>query len=199
MHNYQPQQGYKPPQGYQHPEQRQQQQSYPAPQQHQQAQQGSNGIVERYSSVFPEFFSIKAHGKKAAFEIKPAITKANWHTVMLEAANASGVRQFDWGTKSTIQVTRTELLEVVGVLLGIFESTEGKLHGPQKNKAFTLRWQTNGQVSSLFASIIEGGKNAKGVPIPYFEAIQMGHLAAIQYCANFPSLTVADLIATLKR
>lgn len=200
-HNF-PQQGYKQPQGN-YPQQNQAQ-SQPLQERHMPAQSGyvdrsqSSQPVERYKSVFEEFFSLKVHGRKAAIELKPSITKGGWHTVTLEGANVSGQRLYDWSNKTTVQITRVELLGVIGVLLGIYPNTEGRAHGPQKNKGFNMQWQEQNGTTSLFVSVNEGGKTAKGVPVSFHEAMQLGHMSAIQYCQNFPTLSVEALIASMK-
>tara|TARA_R110002050_G_scaffold27724_1_gene71843 strand:- start:12536 stop:13141 length:606 start_codon:yes stop_codon:yes gene_type:complete len=153
----------------------------------------------RYSGAFSEFYSLKCHGTKAAIELKPSITrKSQWETVMLEAANATGPKQFNWSDKTSIQITKNELPHVIAVLLGIKEKFEGRSHGPQKNKGFSMIWQTNGNTTNLFVSLTEGGKPAKGVPISGMDAMMLGHMSCVQYIRNFPGLTSEACIRSLE-
>lgn len=153
----------------------------------------------RYSGAFNEFFSLKCHGKKAAIELKPSITrKSQWETIMLEAAISIGPKQFNWSEKTSLQITKTELPHVISVLLGIKESFEGRSHGTSKNKGFILKWQTKGDTTLLFVSVTEGGKPAMGVPISGMDAMMLGHMACVQYIRNFPGLTSEACIKSLE-
>lgn len=152
-----------------------------------------------YESLFGRYFSFKVHGGKAAFELKPSMTRRNWHTVMLEAANSIGSKQFDWQNKTAIQLTKNELPQVCAVLLGILERFEGNAHGPENTKSFKLEWQGEGANFRCFISLIEKGKPMKGIPISPFEAMQLGHVACVQYCQNFPTLGINAFINSLKQ
>ncbi|WP_282109228.1 hypothetical protein [Shewanella algicola] len=153
----------------------------------------------RYSGAFKEFFSLKCHGKKAAIELKPSITRTSeWETVMLESATSIGPKQFDWSQKSSLQITKTELPHVISVFLGIKEKFEGRSHGPQKNKGFSMSWQTNGNSTNLFVCVTEAGKPAMAVPISGMDAMMLGHMACLQYIRNFPGMTVDACIKSLE-
>ncbi|MCU8005409.1 hypothetical protein [Shewanella sp. SM96] len=158
------------------------------------APQGS----ERYKGAFREFTSLKCHGTKAAIELKPSISRKGWETVMLEGASAIGPKTFNWGNKSSIQITKSELPHVISTLLGIKPLFEMKSHGAEKNKGATLKWQTQGNVTTLFVNIYEGGKPAIAVPIGGFEAMMLGHMALAQYLQNFPTLTADACIRSLE-
>lgn len=154
----------------------------------------------RYSGQFDQFFSLKCHGTKAAIELKPSLTQGGWHTVMLEGASAIGERKFDWQGKTAVQITKTELLPVIAVLIGIRESFEGKSHGIQKNKGFAIKWQQNQRDNTMnvFVSVFEANKPMKGVPISAYDALMLGHLAISQYINNMPQITPDALIDSLK-
>ena len=82
-----------------------------APQQESKAANGAQG-------KYPEYFSIKIHGSKAALNFIPDITRKNFLTISIEAAEMLNPanRTYNWGNKTRIQLTRTEYLEVVAVL-----------------------------------------------------------------------------------
>ncbi|MEH6454753.1 MAG: hypothetical protein V7749_00395 [Cocleimonas sp.] len=155
---------------------------------------------ERYSGAFKEYASLKCHGKKAAIELKPSLTrKLEWETVMIEAATAVGPKQFNWADKISIQITKSELPHVISTLLGIKQRFEGKSHGVKANKGFSLTWQSKGESSMmLFVCVSEGGKPAMAVPVAGFDAMMMGHMACVQYVRNFPGLTTDACIKSLE-
>jgi hypothetical protein len=193
---YQEQEHYQPPQpmtSYQAQEQLYQNDVASLPSNNQTQEQ-------RYSGQFDQFFNLKCHGSKAAIELKPSLTQGGWHTVLLEAASAIGERKFNWQDKTAIQVTKTELLPVIAVLLGIRESFEGKSHGTAKNKGFSVKWQQNQRDNTMnvFVSVFEANKPMKGVPISAYDALMLGHLAISQYINNMPQLTPDALIDSLK-
>ncbi|GIU40943.1 hypothetical protein TUM3794_20110 [Shewanella colwelliana] len=172
------------------------------PQQRSTAHSGTNANndnFERYCGAFPPFFSLKCHASQGAVELKPSQTKSNeWHTIMLEGALAIGQRQYNWASKTAIQITKTEICYVTAVFLGLLREFEAKSHGPQKNKGFRLQWQENRGKSSLFINVFEGGKKAIAVPISAHDALMFGHMCCCQYVLNFPTLSVESFIESLK-
>jgi hypothetical protein len=153
----------------------------------------------RYYGAFPEFFSLKCYGTKAAIELKPSLTKTSkWETIMLEAAISTGPKQFNWPEKTAIQITKSELPHVISTFLGIKKKFEGKSHGALKNKSFSMEWQSKNDAMLLFVCITEGGKPAMAVPISGFDAMMLGHMACVQYIRNFPSMTADACIESLK-
>ncbi|AYV11553.1 MULTISPECIES: hypothetical protein [Shewanella] len=155
----------------------------------------------RYCGAFPPFFSLKCHGTKGAIELKPSITrKGQWHTVMLEGALAipGSNRQFDWRNKLAVQITKSEICSVAAVLLGLRTSFEGNNHGPQKNKGMKITWQENRGKAGVFVNLMEGGKPAIAVPITGYDSVMLAHMVCSQYVLNFPGLSVASFIETLK-
>lgn len=162
-------------------------------------EQSSTPKPDRYSGNFDQYFSIKCHGTKAAMEMKPTLTRGHWHSVTFEAALSCGGRKFDWARKTTLQLTKSELLPVIAVLLGIRKTFAGKSHGEAKNKGFELQWQNSEMKLSLFCSFFEGGSLAKGVPISPYDALMLGHLAMSQYILNFPQMTAEAVILSLQQ
>lgn len=173
-------------------------QYYPNQEDHFVAQEHSKK-PERYLGRFPEYFSHKCHGTKAAIEMKPSLTRGGWHTVSLEAASSIGVRKFDWKNKTIIQITQSELLPLIAVLLGIRQGYDGKNHGTQSNKGFNFKWQNQDSNLSLFSSLFEANKKATGVPISAYDAMMLGHQALSQYLLNFPQLTPESVLMSLKQ
>ncbi|MCE2571652.1 hypothetical protein [Motilimonas eburnea] len=183
---------------------------YPEPTPYQagyQEQTGSNQPAkprEKSSLHFPEYFNVKAHGTKAACEVKPSVTQGGFYTIMLEAASAiQGSKSFQWQNKQdkiSIQVTNEELIEVAAVFLGFSMGCKYGNHGiGDSSKQFEMKFQTNKYGPQIFIQLTEKGKTQKNVPIPMTKAIQMGMVALSQYISNFPGMTSDSAISVIKR
>lgn len=62
-----------------------------------------------------------------------------------------------------------------------------------------MEWQGKGSSFKLFINVMEGQKPLKALPVAPFEALQMGHVCAVQYTENFPGMSVEALFASLKQ
>jgi hypothetical protein len=150
--------------------------------------------------VFPRFHSLKVHGNKAAFEIKPSKSRSGFHTVNIEGAlaipnsavNGKGTK-FDWqNNKIVLQITKTELPELIMVLLGLKIDLSFANHNiGSVAKSFTLANQGSNHFACV--KLYDNQNNNKNricpVPISPYEAMMAGQMALVQYCQNFPTLT----------
>ena len=165
-----------------------------APQQESKAANGAQG-------KYPEYFSIKIHGSKAALNFIPDITRKNFLTISIEAAEMLNPanRTYNWGNKTRIQLTRTEYLEVVAVLLGMGETCKAKFdnHGVQggPKKGFQLEHQGR----HVFFSVYENNKPVRAVPVPLMEAIQVAHMMISIYVENYPGITSDTVMTSLNQ
>lgn len=144
-----------------------------------------------------KFQNIKSHGGKAAFEVAPDETMKGWHTIRLEGAPAKGdgTKAFNWDEKVSIQITKTELPIVIGVLLGYLPMCEFKNHGGDAAKWFYME----NQGKNFFFKIGQGTPKRMSVcPIPTVEAYLMGTLALTQHVKNFEGLDSNAALASLK-
>ncbi len=151
------------------------------------------------NAKYPEFYSFKVHGSKAALNFVPDETRKQFLTISLEAAELQdkGTRTYNWKNKSRVQLTRGEFLEVVAVLLGIGANCQCKFdnHGPQggAKKGFHMEHQGN----KVFVSVFEANKPARSVPIPLMEATQIAHMMLSIYVDNYPGLTTDTVLTSL--
>ena len=170
----------------------------------QQAIQGEyQGVTEQANSSrnskYPEFYSFKVHGSKAALNFVPDETRKQFLTVSLEAAELQdkNTRTYNWKNKSRVQLTKGEFLEVVAVLLGIGANCQCKFdnHGPQggAKKGFQMAHQGD----KVFVSVFEANKPARAVPIPLMEATQIAHMMLSIYVDNYPGLTTDTVLTSL--
>lgn len=161
----------------------------------------TSGDKDNYPEcVFPRFHSLKAHGNKAAFEIKPSKSRAGFHTVNIEGAlaipnsavNGKGTK-FDWqNNKIVLQITKTELPELIMVLLGLKKDLSFANHNiGSVAKSFTLVNQGSNHFASVKLYDNQNNKNNRICPVPIspYEAMMAGQMALVQYCQNFPTLT----------
>ena len=169
------------------------------------APQGQGGYQQHQSESvemdgrYPRFYGIKAHGAKAAIYFTPDKTKSGYQTVAIEAAEMliPAEKKYNWGQKSRLQLTRTEILDVIAVMLGLSSGCEFGNHKGANNavKSFTMKHQGK----SVFVSVSESGRPVKPVPIPVMEAIQIGHMMLTVYIQNYPGLSPDVVIPTLAR
>lgn len=156
-------------------------------------------------SVFPAFYSIKIHNKNAAFEIKPTRTQKGFITVNIEAARSipgtSNPIKYNWPQKLIIQITKTELADLVMVLLGMSNTVECNNHNVGSvAKSISLAQQEDGVYVKLNKYDKNNNTNNQyiTVKLPTNEALAAGHMALVQYCQNFPTLTTDSALKTFE-
>ena len=122
--------------------------------------------------------NIHVYGARAAVEFRPDVNRANFPTVVIDAADAVGERRYDWAHKLCVQLTPRELPAVAAVLTGLLPSCEFKHHGPEKNKGFSLTRQER----DIAVRVFQGGedKSMKIVPMPLEEAFYVSCLVLRQ-------------------
>lgn len=157
---------------------------------------------------WPQLFSIKSHGGKAAFEVKPVRARNDWGWTLniegavalpADAARANGYdKAFDWKNKIVLQLTRNELPVFTAVMLGHLNTCRFDGHGIG-DAASTKSFSADHQPGKIFINLKEAGKPLVAVPIPLAEALDVGHVALVQYAANFPGLTPAAALSGLAR
>ena len=153
-------------------------------------------------------FSLKSHGGKAAFEVKPVRARSDWGwTLNIEGAVALGSdaaraggfsKAFDWKNKIVLQLTRPELPVFTAVMLGHLKSCRFDGHGIG-DAASTKSFSADHQPGKVFINLKEAGKPLVAVPIPLAEALDVGHVALVQYAANFPGLSPSAALSSIAR
>lgn len=141
--------------------------------------------------------SIKSHGKQAAVCVSRDETQGHWKTVSLESAEKlkNGTKEYAWKTKKIkIQITKTELPIVIGVLLGFLPACEFSNHGDE-NKNFSIE----NQDSNVFIRVGNPAKKQfNACPVPFVEAHLMGMLALAEYVKNFDGMDCSTAFECIK-
>ena len=135
------------------------------------------------------------YGGKGALCFEPDQTRSGVRTICIDAADARGDRQYDWAHKLRLQLTAYELLHFAAVLFGFRKKCEGRNHGPDKSKGFTLEDQGD----KLFLRIFAKGQSVKAVPISPDDAFYIAQLFLVQLRGNSPDLTGNEILLTLQR
>lgn len=142
-----------------------------------------------------EFRSVHAYGRKAALCFSADETrKGRLATVRIEGAESIGERRYDWQQKIAIQLTAKELPVVLAVFMGWLPEVRFQNHGPQKDKAVSLKNQEKGIV---FVSV-QQGRAARAVPVTATEVYPVVSLLVEQMMANSPHLTAEALLMVVR-
>lgn len=147
-----------------------------------------------------KYMAIKSHGKNTAIEVAPDLTMKEWYTIKIEGAAKINdqSKAYDWKNKISIQMTKTELPLVIGVLLGYLPEVEFKNHG-DSNKGVAIQ----NQGKNFYFKIMElSGKCGKPrlhvCPVPVVEAHLMGMLGLTEYVKNFEGMTTDAALSAIK-
>ena len=135
------------------------------------------------------------YGSKGALCFEPDETRGGVHTICMDAADANGPKQYNWQNKLRVQLTRDELLQVTAVLFGFLPRCDGKNHGEDNSKGFTLEDQGD----KLFLRVFAKGHGVKAVPIFPEDAFYVAGLFLGQLMKNMPWLSSNEILATLQR
>ena len=135
------------------------------------------------------------YGAKAALCFEPDETRFGIHTVCIEAADAGAPKQYDWGNKIRVQLTRDELPVVTAVLFGWLPRCEYKNHGEDNSKGFSLEDQGD----KLFMRVFARGRQMKAVPIPPEDAFYLAQLFLDRMKKNAPGLSGGEILTTLRQ
>lgn len=140
--------------------------------------------------------NVHVYGGKAALTFEPDITRHGAPTLVLDAALATGVRQYDWEHKIRIQWSLDELPVVLAVLLGWLPRCEFTGHGERHDKGFSLENQP--EKGTVFVRVFAKDQGVRAVPMPAGAAWQVAGLALAQCQANSPGLTATEVMTLVK-
>lgn len=142
-----------------------------------------------------EYLSQHIYGGKAAACFSADVTRGGTFTVRIEAATSSGARQYDWQRKLAIQLSQRELPLVLAVFMGWLPIFEGKGHGENNSKWFTLENQGN----KLYLSLNAKGSSPRGVPIMPGDGYAVTTLLMRQMLKNDPFLSPEILLSLVRK
>lgn len=143
----------------------------------------------------PEYISQHIYGGRAAACFSADMTRGGTHTVRLEAAESSAARQYDWQGKIGIQLSQRELPLVLAVFMQWLTKFEGKGHGENNSKWFTLENQGN----KLFLSVSAKGRSPRAIPIMPGDGYAVTTLLIRQMLKNDPFLTPEILLSLVRK
>ena len=142
-----------------------------------------------------EYISQHIYGGRAAACFSADTTRGGTNTVRLEAAEASATRQYDWNGKIGIQLSQRELPLVLAVFMQWLPKFEGKGHGENNSKWFTLENQGN----KLFLSVNARGRSPRAIPIMPGDGYAVTTLLIRQMLKNDPFLTPEILLSLVRK
>ena len=141
------------------------------------------------------YLSVHVYGGRAAACFSADVSRSKVHTVRIEAAESSGTRQYNWKGKVAIQLSTRELPLVLATFMHWIPKFEGKGHGANNEKWFTLERQGN----KMFLSVNSKGSGPRGVPIPAGDGYSITTLLIRQMLKNDPFLTVEALFHLVRK
>ncbi len=142
-----------------------------------------------------EHISKHVYGGKAVVCFGVDMTRADKHTLALDAAETKGGRAYNWQDKIRIQMTTAELPFVLAVFMGWNPKIEFKSHGEKNDRGFAIEDQSK----HFFVSVFASGKSARAVPVPKGDAYEITTLILRQMRKNAPWMSTTEIIALAKR
>lgn len=139
--------------------------------------------------------SFHVYGGKAALCFEVDKTRSGVPTIALDAAQAVGAKQYNWGEKIRLQMTRSELPIVTAVLLGTIPKCEFKNHGQDNSKGFSMERQAGGKV---FVKVFAKGESVKAVPIEAPDLFFVTSLFILQLQKACPWLDSTGITALVR-
>lgn len=136
---------------------------------------------------------VKAYCNQSALTAEASITTSGIHTLSLDVARGAKPT-FDWKSKLTVQITEDELPMVLGVLLGWVGKMEGRHHGQQHNKGYSLEHQG----THVFLVVTQQGKGAIAVRIDGAPLLGLSGLILHQMQQNMPWLSTDTILSLTK-
>jgi len=138
--------------------------------------------------------SIKIYGTKGALTIQESVSRNGFQTISIDAAKAVSLRKYDWNSKITVQVSKSELPEVVSVLLGFTRSCSFKSHGPDKNKGYEIERQDK----NIFIKVFQGGRGIIAVPVYRSDVFWLTNMVLERICASIDGSNHTSVIQTIR-
>lgn len=138
--------------------------------------------------------SLHVYGGKGALTFEADETRGGYPTVSLDAAVATGPREYNWTDKVRVQFTRTELPVVLAVLLGLVGRCEFGSHGENNDKGFSLEHQKD----KVFVRVFAKDQGVRAVPVPLVDAYSVSCLVARQLRKGSPWMTTGDILSFVR-
>lgn len=141
------------------------------------------------------FITRHVYGGKIAVCFQSDTTRGGEHTIRIEAAESIASKRYNWSDKISIQLSGRELPGVLATFMQIQTKFDGKGHGAQNEKWFTIENQTG----KVFLSVNTKGRTARSVPIGPGDCFGVVTLLIEQMLKNSPFLSADTLLNIVKR
>lgn len=137
------------------------------------------------------------YGGKNAICFNADEKKNGEKTVRIEAAMAVRERQYDWKDKISIQLSHQEMIGVFSVFMGWVPSFEGKGHGVQSEKSFSVKMQDH-DIYKFYLSVNCKDKASRSAPISAFDGARLATFLLSQMLKNEVDIDQALYVQMLK-
>lgn len=137
------------------------------------------------------------YGGKNAICFNADEKKSGDKTVRIEAAVAVRERQYDWKDKISIQLSHQEMIGVFSVFMGWVPSFEGKGHGAQSEKSFSIKMQDH-EVYKFYLSVNCKDKASRSAPISAFDGARLATFLLSQMLKNETDIDQALYVQMLR-
>jgi hypothetical protein len=141
------------------------------------------------------FVTRHVYGGKVAVCFQSDTTRAGEHTIRIEAAESTASKKFNWSDKISIQLSGRELPGVLATFMQMQTKFDGKGHGAQNEKWFTIE----NQPGKVFLSVNKKGRTARSVPIGPGDCFGVVTLLIEQMLKNSPFLSAETLLNIVQR
>lgn len=135
------------------------------------------------------------YGGKVAVCFSADVNRLEEHTVRIEAAVATAARTYNWEQKIAIQLSTRELPSVLATLMQLQERFEGKGHGSQNEKWFSMA----NQPGKVYLTVNAKGQESRSLPIGPGDCYGIITLIMEQMLKNAPFLTPESLLTLIER
>lgn len=112
----------------------------------------------------------------------------------IEAAPATGLREYDWKQKRTLQLTREELPMIAATVLGLLPRCEYKNHGSNQDKGMEIVHQG----THLFVRLFQKDRGVLAVPVTAADSYALGALCLRQLRKTAPWLSDQGVLTLLR-
>lgn len=136
------------------------------------------------------------YGKGSAMEFYcDKTSKQSVSTISINAASkkeddTTTTIGYDWDKKTSIQLPRNEMLQIIAVMLGMQDTCEFRQNGTHSSKSYKVEFQE----SKVFFMIMERGKPIRAVGLTPEDTYQVASLFLKQLKENSPWMSVDEII-----
>jgi len=152
------------------------------------------GLASPATTTRPDRVRCRVYGGKAALCIETDETRQGEPTLRIEAARATAPREYDWGQKLSLQLTREELPVIAATVLGLLPRCTYNNHGPNQDKGLEIVHQG----THLFVRVFQKDRGVVAVPVTAADSYALGALCLRQLRKTTPWLSDRGVMTLLK-